>query len=94
MPIIPEIIIPLFPSFLANFIADADVYPYPIAAPKEDMSTIHPRAVLPKNGAINEITITNKIAFCGVLYSAFSFPNHFGRTPSSDMEYSNLLVAI
>ncbi|MBE7048372.1 MAG: hypothetical protein E7393_03245 [Ruminococcaceae bacterium] len=69
----PMIIINFFFSFKANLNAARDVYPNPIAAPIDDISTIHPRAVLPTNGENKEITIINIIAFLGVLLFASSF---------------------
>ena len=86
VPINPVMTIGVLCSLSANFSAAAEVYPYPTAAPIEDISTIQPRAVLPKKGATNEITNVKIIAWAGVLYVGCSSPNHPGRTFSSDME--------
>ena len=60
----------------------------------EDISTIHPSAVRPKNGAMRAMISTNRIARYGVLYLLWSSPNQTGRTFSLAMEYRSLLVAM
>ena len=45
-------------------------------------STIQPMAVRPKNGITSEISMRNRMAFCG-LPSLFTFANHEGRMSSS-----------
>lgn len=65
-PIIPVTIVPYNLLFMPYFNAAAEVYPKPIAAPNEDISTIHPKTVLPKNGAIIDINIIKTMELEGV----------------------------
>ena len=82
-----------FPSRLAKRTAASEVYPYPIAVPSDAISTIHPSAVRPKNGAITEIAKINKRVRAGVLYFGCRTPNHAGRMDDFAIRYSVRLVA-
>ena len=81
-------------TFKANLNAAAEVYPYPIAAPRLAISTIHNKVFLPKKGAIHPIAITKIMAFFGVLYFGCKLPNHSGSIFSLATEYKSLLLAI
>ena len=75
------------PSLFSVFNVLAQVKKYPMLAPIALMSTNHPSASRPRIGPLRLTRMQKRMAFRGVPYFSFTFPNHSGRYPSLLIEY-------